>query len=247
MENILKYSILRYSPSLISGEAINLGILYSNESNGFRLFRYPRKLERILKFDDTLKKEDLMNLLVGIEKEIGSNSSDQRFDIEAFTKYYINSFSFSKVQSIKYSDMDNAVDELYSIYFRFDLPKEIRPTKKQDYEFLSGLIKASGKPFKKNELVHGQFDDSIRYDFVMDDFCIKIFDFDEKDLKKMINSAKIWAWNCNHENKKVFILFRYSNSDMSENSFKTIESIFDESKGFFKKIEEAPNLFQQMS
>ena len=83
MEKVLKFSVLRYSPSSISGETINLGILFSDETCGFCSFKYAQKLERVLKFDDTLKREELVNLLGGIEEEV-SSCNGQIFDIDSF-------------------------------------------------------------------------------------------------------------------------------------------------------------------
>ena len=36
MEKLLKYSVLRYMPSKLSGEKINLGILFSEENTGYQ-------------------------------------------------------------------------------------------------------------------------------------------------------------------------------------------------------------------
>ena len=245
MERILKFSVLRYSPSSISGETINLGILFSDETCGFCSFKYAQKLERVLKFDDTLKREELLNLLGGIEEEV-SSCNGQIFDIDSFVKFYINGYSFSKPQKIVYEDINAAIEELYGTFLRFDLPKEKRPTKSNDYDVLLKIIQASGKSIKRNKLVRGQFEDKIRYDFVLDDCCVKIFDFDEKNLNRMINTAKIWAWNCNHEKKNVYIIFRYSNKNLDESSFRIIKSIFGETKCVFKKIEEASDLFPEV-
>lgn len=48
MEKVLKYSVLRYSPNIVTGEAINLGILYSDETRGYHSFRYTHNYDRIL-------------------------------------------------------------------------------------------------------------------------------------------------------------------------------------------------------
>jgi hypothetical protein len=77
-------------------------------------------------------------------------------------------------------------------------------------------------------------------------FSEDVIDFDEKNLNRMINTAKIWAWNCNHEKKNVYIIFRYSNMNLDESSFRIIKSIFGETKCVFKKIEEASDLFPEV-
>lgn len=37
MEKILKYSVLRYSPSTVAGEKINLGIIFYDMKSGYRI------------------------------------------------------------------------------------------------------------------------------------------------------------------------------------------------------------------
>lgn len=96
MEKILKYSVLRYSPSIVSGESINLGILYSDEATGFHSFRFTHRLNRVLQFDDTLSKEKLLNILEGIETTVSEQKDD--FDIDKYIKYYINSYRFERTQ-----------------------------------------------------------------------------------------------------------------------------------------------------
>ena len=68
-EKILKYSVLRYSPSMLSGERINLGILFSEESTGYHSFYYTKNFNRLKSFDDDLDKSVVKTLLAGIEKE----------------------------------------------------------------------------------------------------------------------------------------------------------------------------------
>ena len=45
----LQYSVLRYSPSLLSGESINLGILIS--TGEYARFEFTKKMNRIREFD----------------------------------------------------------------------------------------------------------------------------------------------------------------------------------------------------
>ena len=56
--------------------------------------------------------------------------------------------------------------------------------------FLADILSTAGKTPKRNGIIQGAFNDSIRYDLVTDDFRIKLFDFEEKDLNKIIQSVK---------------------------------------------------------
>ena len=52
----LKYSILRYEPSIVSGEKINLGVAfhYFDQQEDYREFYFISKWSRVSAFDDTL-------------------------------------------------------------------------------------------------------------------------------------------------------------------------------------------------
>ncbi len=243
MEKLLKYSVLRYSPSIISGERINLGILFSEESIGFHMFRYTARLSRVRNFDDEVDLKSLRALLRGIAKEV--EGSNQDFDISAYIKYYINDFAFEKPNTIIYEDLDKTVNDLYGAYFRFDLAPDERPSKNADRDILSRLIMSTGKNIYKKEF-KGIYDEKISYDIVTDDYCVKLFDLDKKDLKRYINSAKLWAWNSDHEkNKQVLIVYRYGDDELAKEDFDIIKKIFDESKGHFCSLEESMQLLSK--
>ena len=246
MEKILKYSVLRYSPSTLSGERINLGILFSEESTGMHSFYYTKNLNRIKSFDDELDKTALKELLIGISKEVEGEWNNTGFDIQKFTKYYINDFKFDRIQAITYETIEKIISELQKVYFRFDFEKNDRPSKNDDQKIIANLIKASGKSLRKNQKVVGAFNEDITYDIATDEYYVKIFDFEDKDLNRCINTAKLWAWNCDHENnKKVFIVYRYSDTDpVKSPKFNIIRDIFKETKAQFISIDEADSIYK---
>lgn len=137
MMKTLKYSVLRYIPSKLSGEAINLGILFSEESTGFRCFRHTKNYGRITSFDEELNKNNIMLLLKGIKQEVLKEEYDGNFAIENFIKYYINNFKFEKPLTIEYEDLDSIQEELFGAYFRCDMEKSKRPNKDTDQKILS--------------------------------------------------------------------------------------------------------------
>lgn len=244
MEKKLRFSVLRYYPSSVSGERINLGILFSDDNTGFRSFYHTRNYSRLKKFDDELDRDVLKAFLVGIEKEVSGEWYADGFDIDKFIKYYINDYRFSNIQSISYEDIDKVTDSLIKTYFRFDFDKKDRPNKNEDQKILAELIRSAGISLSKNKKVLGAFNEQIVYDIATDDYYIKMFDFDDKDLKRSINAAKLWAWNCNHQkDKKIYIVYRYSKNDLAYNTdFTIIKNILKESNAKFISIDEAQSL-----
>lgn len=130
MEKVLKYSILRYSPSKIAGEQINLGIIFDAEADTYREFRYSKKFSRVSNFDDEVDIDVVKGLLKQIKQDVeGTLFSYGNFDIDDYVNYYINDFSFEKPKQIIYEDLSEVLESLYKTYFRFEFDKADRPTK----------------------------------------------------------------------------------------------------------------------
>lgn len=245
MSKMLKYSVLRYSPEKITGEFINLGILFSEESLSFHDFHCSKNISRIVKFDDMLDSRVLRDFLTGIKKDVLGYPSSDVFDIDMFVKYYINDYVFEKPKCIQYKDLDEMLESLKRTYFRFDYPKHERPTKYEDQRMISKIISASGIDLTKNKTVTGKYNESIQYDIVTDDFYIKLFDFDGKELSRCVNAAKTWAWNTNNNDKKTYIIYRYSDKNPKDDrTFKIISDIFGDSKAEFYSIDECVDILQ---
>lgn len=241
----LQYSVLRYSPSPVSGETINLGILLVDAEAEKREFFYSRKFNRIKNFDDEVDVPALKNILKGIQAEVDNYWAEGNYTLESFIKYYINAYYFDTPRRFQYSDWDTAVSELKHSYFRFDYAPSERPTRESDQKLLEKLLKENSSCVKKDQIVIGGSKDQVRYDYVTDDLCLKFFDYDRKNLDRCLNSAKVWAWNSEHNatNKKVWLVYRYSDKDSAERqeSFNIIEDIMKTSNVNFLSLEEAIN------
>lgn len=243
-DRIMLFSVLRYTPSRISGEYINLGVLYSDIEGKRVKFSYTKKKRRLEEFDDQLDFKQVNNLLVSIQKEVIEQQGTNEFSIEKFTKYYINSYCFSNVQQIVYDSFDEKVNQLDRTFLRFDYEKSERSTQYDDERLLKDMLTARQIPFSKSKIVTGSFNDKITYDFVTEDFYIKYFDFDGKQLNKVVNSIKTWAWNSMHSDKKIYIIFRYSDEKIrSEESFNTIIQILKEANVKTYNIDDVEQIF----
>lgn len=250
MEKILKYSVLRYSPSSVAGEKINLGIIFCDENRGYREFRYSKKFSRLSSFDDEINVTLVRRLLQTIKDDVEGNLfTYDKFDMEEYIKYYVNDFFFDKPKLIKYDSWEEMIERLNKTYFRFDYDKVNRPSKVDDRKLIEQLISTQGKKFKKEQYVYGMCEDKIKYDIVTDDYNIKIFDFDNKNLNSVINSAKSWAWNSMFgDSKKTIIIYRYDDSlSKYTEEFKIIMNIFRKAKANIYDIEEGMELIQSLN
>ena len=246
MDKILKYSVLRYSPSAVAGEKINLGIIFYDTVSGYKEFKYSKKFSRLSTFDDEIDLSMVKKLLQSIAEDVSGTLFSWQFDIEQYTKYFVNDFSFDKPKSIKYDNLNDIMERLHKTYFRFEYDKVDRPSKADDRDIIEKVISTGGREIKKDGYVYGVCNEKIRYDIVTEDLCIKIFDFDDKNLNKLMNSAKTWAWNAMYNKKNnVMIIYRY-NEEISKynDEFKIIMDIFKQSQICVYDIEEGVRMLQ---
>ena len=113
-DSTLQYAVLKYAPSLVSGESINLGILVASESEPLVDFIATKKFARVKEFDDTLDIEMLKIFLQGIKGEVETTleNYNQLFDISNYTQYYCNEYHFSRTIELSYKQFDSALKEL---------------------------------------------------------------------------------------------------------------------------------------
>lgn len=129
MEKLLKYSVLRYVPSHLSGEKINLGILFSEENTGYHSFYCTKNFQRIKYFDDELDRKTLSSFLAEIKEDVEGEWNNKNFNIDEYIKFYINNFCFEKTVSIIYEDLDSMIESLKTTKFRFDYVESERTSK----------------------------------------------------------------------------------------------------------------------
>lgn len=249
MKKVMKYSVLRYSPTVISGEQINLGIIFDAPEDNYREFRCTKKFNRLISFDDELDINIVKALMKNIKEDVeGTVLSAGVFDIDNYVKFFINDFHFEKPKKILYDDINEVVESVNKTYFRFDYDKKDRPTSADDKRMFARLIKDSGMNVQLNQKITGTYDEKITYDLVTDNYKVKFFDFDNKDLSKTINTAKTWAWNGSHNTgKDILIVYRHDdNEDLEkEDHFKSIMGILNDSGAIVVDVETGLKMFQE--
>ena len=89
------------------------------------------------------------------------------------------------------------------------------------------MLKASNISFTR-EPVSGKYNEQIRYDFVTDDYVIKVFDFENKDLTRIIPSVKTWAYNARELKEEKKSIFLYDSDMLASEELEIIKSILSE-------------------
>ena len=90
----LIYSILRYEPSIVSGEKINLGAIFHYPSTDYREFYSITRWARVSAFDDTLNIPLMKDLMQDIRFEMGTSLSNPQFEINKFCSKYNSELYF---------------------------------------------------------------------------------------------------------------------------------------------------------
>ena len=125
MAKVLKYSILRYCPDPISGEQMNLGIIFYEDKEKIRKFRFIKNFKRLEAFDDEVDANIVKILLEGIKEEV--EDENKEFCMEEYIKYYVNAFNFSEVRTSLYENVEDTMEQLFKMYFRFEYKEKDRP------------------------------------------------------------------------------------------------------------------------
>lgn len=226
-DRVLYYSVLRYKPYRLSGEVINLGILFSEPSVGFAKFYSISRFSRLSSFDDEINIKNVQDMLKSIKREVDLILKTQGFDIEKYIEFYIGKIAFDSPKLIHYENMEDRIEQIRKVYLRFDFEKKDRSLKEDDKNLFKDMLLARNIRVSKNVSHEGEFNDVVRYDLETESSYIKFFDFDKKDLSRSIASAKTWAWNGMHSEKKLIILYRYDEEKMHEpKEMNTIKKIF---------------------
>jgi hypothetical protein len=211
-EKRLRYSILKYSSSFISGKTVNLGVLFYSGDEQITKFYATKKASRIRIFCDDVDPQMVNLLLSSISRKADTtfDTLDKPFDFDSFIRDYSSEFYFSEAMTCPYSDFTQCVDEILRMYLPEDFDKDKRPTHGEELKFLAKIMSAQRISYKRNSKQIGIFNDRITYDFVAGKYAIKVFQLNHKDLRKIVNDAKAWAWNCQNQPQSLETVIIYS-------------------------------------
>jgi hypothetical protein len=96
---------------------MTLGIIFREPHLDHRELRFTHDLSRLSQIDPELDLGIVQKLLVGIKEEVEQMSAGEKaFDIEEYTRFYLNDFCFSEIVCVKYDCLDNAIEQLVSIH-----------------------------------------------------------------------------------------------------------------------------------
>lgn len=220
----IAFSVLMYKPSFIADEKINLGILFHNISTNETTFEITKKWNRVQNFDDSIKIDFFKEVIKGIG--LHAKKSLETTSLENYIKRYNNEIKFINVM---YHNLDTFeeylefIDVTKKMFMPQDFEESSRPTKKQQVSYFKSILKSYDISYSTRS-IKGLYKDDISFDYVIGNNCFKILEFNGKNIKSMIRTAKLWAYNAN-ELKDTYNVFFVYDVVVKDENFDIIMSI----------------------
>ena len=246
MEKI-KYSILKYYNSTISEECLCVGILFHNITTGQKTFNTIKNFIRLAYFDDEIRIDFFKSYLSSIKSETENNIFNYKdsFDIESYTKTYVNELRFSKIYTC-YTPDANFIENTTKLFLKFDYSKNDRLHKNIESLYIRNIFKENGVNFTSKPVI-GAHNESINFDYQTGNYAIKIFSFKEKNLSRLIASAKTWSYNAMELRSYKKTIFLYDLDILDSNEFKIIMNILSEYAYKLLPLEEGLDFITKIS
>ena len=222
----IRFSVLSYHPSFMTSESINIGILF--EYKNVLYFEHIKDFKRLQAFDDELNIDFAKLFLTGIKQEVETEPSlfdTTIYTIDSYVKDFINEFKFCNINNFDCFDIKKTIEEIKKIYLRFEYTKDKRPGKNEQIDFFKRFLEHNGKIYSKNP-IEGTHGEKNNYDFVIDHYGIKFFKIKNKNVNRMVSTAKSWAFTADEmHSKDIKTIFIYDDVDKHEIATNTLISI----------------------
>ena len=195
----LTYSILRYKPSIVSGEIINLGAAFFYSETGYREFFSISKWNRVSAFDDTLSIPIMKDLMLDIRDVMGTQLFDSNFNLQKFCAKYNSELYFDEClefSDVRPEEVSAHIEEIKKMYFQFEYEITNRPNNDDQKRFLRKLLVAKSINYIRNSQQTGNYGDIITYDYTFGPYGVVFINLNnEKIDNKTMNKVRAWAWN----------------------------------------------------
>lgn len=226
----LIYSILRYEPSIVSGEKINLGAIFYYPSTEYREFYSISKWNRVSAFDDTLNIPLMKDLMQDIRSEMGTSLDNPQFNINKFCLRYNSELYFDTCTSLTdvlAKDLSSQIEDIKRLYFQFEFDVSVRPSNEDQKKFLRRLLSSKQIPYVWRSTRTGLYGDTITYDFSFGEYGVVCFNLNSTKLdNKTMNKVKAWAWNAKNSADGLKLLILYDLADENRSEVKPALEIF---------------------
>ena len=158
----------------------------------------------------------VFNMPKKIKEEIENNLfDDEEFCLSDYTKIFVNEMRFSKPRQMDFDEKEDYIDILSKIYMKFDVKKDKRLNSDEEKIYIKRILLQSNIELLPPN-IKGQFEEDIKFDYLSNKFAIKLFSFKDKDIKRMIPTAKQWSFTANELKNKYQVVFIYDQCEIQE-------------------------------
>lgn len=132
------------------------------------------------------------------------------------------------------------------MYLRYDFPKSERPKPEEQKKFVIRLLKEN-KINYTTEPITGKYQETIRYDYRVNDKCFKHFEFDNKNIAKMIFAIHAWRDIASEMKDTCETIFVHDEDTVATPEFKNAINMLRESAAKVYNYAEALALISKLS
>ncbi|MEY8460671.1 DUF3037 domain-containing protein [Eggerthellaceae bacterium 24-137] len=238
MAEVIEFSVLGYYPSIVTDENINVGILFHNIDRNERYFYVTKNWKRLEGFDDELDVEFMKEYLSGMRGEIECTlfNLEAQFSVRDYIRFYVNELRFGEVRSASVDDASAFIEATKKICMRFDFDKKERISKVSEVSYLKRLLRQDGISFDARP-VRGSFEENVKFDLRINDYCFKFFTFEDKELKYMMNSVKAWAFTADSLRDSYKTIFVVDVDRLDSKEFEILKRILKRSGRVLTSVE----------
>lgn len=206
------YSVLKYIPSEVRMESINVGLAIHIPSQSYSHLFITTNKRRVAAFDDEYDKDFFNMVMDSLSYDINYEVNDlnvnaQRSELiksdiflETVTGYLANEFQFSPVTLIKsnLADLKRDAEDLKDIFLHYDKPKENRITTAQMQRLLSKQMKSCSYNVEKKPKVTNEFGNA-NYDYKINgNTLVRAISFDYKKENALVTGLKTIMYDLEH-------------------------------------------------
>lgn len=243
----IQFSALKYYNSIVSEECLYVGILFNNLTTGERHFKTIKNFKRLESFDDEIDIEFIKMYLNSIRDEVENNlfNFGEDFNMKQYIDTFVNDMRFSEITTLETDDID-FVYNTCRLLMKYDYDKRQRLSKETERFYIKTLLKTYNINTTSKPII-GKYDESIKFDIQTNNYCIKIFRFKNKDLSKLIASAKTWSFTAQELSNSKKTIFLYDVDIIESAKFKSLINILSENAEKVLPISEGLELIPTLS
>lgn len=201
-ERKLIYSVCKYVPDLMRGEAINVGIVVHSPEDKRVLFRAVKNFSRIRAFDDEVDIDILKALLESIDVQFNTASllEDEK-ELSSLSLlnneliYFVNQIQFDEIKTILSSNIEQDISDLVDTYLYYEKKKSNRISSERVRNLASRLV--TNSELKKNINRHPNIKNNfeqVPVDFTLnihgEDVYFKALTFDYQNRNMFLKELK---------------------------------------------------------